>query len=73
MIKKENIECKYECKYCKSASLFKKVLLSDDLPIKVNIDSDYLLVTYNGIHEAFKINYCPICGKKIKNDTILWR
>lgn len=67
MIKKENVECKY----CKSDDLFKKTLLSDDLPIKVKIDSDYLLVTYNGIHEAIKINYCPICGKKIKNNTIL--
>ena len=29
MIKKENIECKY----CKPDGLFKKNLLSDDLPI----------------------------------------
>lgn len=68
MIKKENVECKY----CKSGGLFKKTLLSDDLPIKVKIDSDYLLVTYNGMHEAIKINYCPVCGRKLrKKDVIL--
>lgn len=69
MIKKEDIECKY----CKSDGLFKKNLLSDDLPIKVNIDSDYLLVTYNGIHEAIKINYCPICGRKLRKKDVVLR
>lgn len=69
MIKKENVECKY----CKPDGLFKKILLSDDLPIKVNIDSDYLLVTYNGIHEAIKINYCPMCGRKLRKKDVVLR
>ncbi len=62
MIKIEDLECKY----CKPGSI---IDISGDLPIRIEVDPDgYIISIYNGIHEAIKINYCPICGKKLKKE-----
>lgn len=57
------------CKYCQSKVRQSLPELNDsDLELWVNTDNTMLINNYVNQKEThIKINYCPMCGKKLRN------
>ena len=58
------------CNYCRDEKVL--ILTSDGNPIYVGIENDeYYLMNYDSYKgNKVKINYCPMCGKKLKGENI---
>lgn len=54
------------CKYCEAgAAICSK---HDDQPtptVELAVDGDVLRFDYYSVHASYRIDYCPICGRKL--------
>ena len=59
---------KNNCEYCNEESR-KPFILNDDVSVFIN-DKDELMIINHYSHKAEnkKINYCPMCGRKLKKE-----
>ena len=57
-----------ECKYCKNPSEYLAICQNYETRIFVGISGEYLQIfdeDYPGFCDNHKINFCPICGRKL--------
>ena len=57
-----------ECKYCCVASKYLGVCENADPRIFITVSGAYLQIfdeEYPGFIDSIKINYCPMCGRKL--------
>ena len=57
-----------ECKYCKNPSEFLAICQNNETRVFIGISGEYLQVfddDYPGFCDNHKINFCPICGRKL--------
>ena len=57
-----------ECKYCCVASKYLGVCENADPRIFITVSGEYLQIfdeEYPGFIDSIKINYCPMCGRKL--------
>jgi len=57
-----------ECKYCKNPSKYLAICQNYETRIFVGISGEYLQIfdeDYLGFCDNHKINFCPICGRKL--------
>lgn len=61
-----------ECKYCRAASSCLGVCESAEPRIFISLSGSYLQIfdeEYSGFVDNFEINYCPMCGRKLREVT----
>jgi hypothetical protein len=57
-----------ECKYCKNPSKYLAICQNYETRVFVGISGEYLQIfdeDYPGFCDNHKINFCPICGRKL--------
>ena len=57
-----------ECKYCKNPSEYLAICQNYETRVFVGISGEYLQIfdeDYPGFCDNHKINFCPICGRKL--------
>ena len=65
---KEKLDGEGECKYCKNPSEYLAICQNYETRIFVGISGEYLQIfdeDYPGFCDNHKINFCPICGRKL--------
>jgi hypothetical protein len=61
-------ELQGECKYCKNPSAYLAICQNYETRIFIGISGEYLQIfdeDYPGFCDNHKINFCPICGRKL--------
>lgn len=61
-----------KCEHCKTAPTYLAVCESTEPRIFITISGSYLQIfdeEYPGFVDNFEINYCPMCGRKLREVT----